>query len=103
MTRREIIDQALQRAGNNTDSLRKQARIRLNRILQDLYLQWDWPFLWQTAAISLPPAATFPLPTGFVKPEDDHALTVDSAAGVAYGVPLQEVDHLAFAPLPPRP
>jgi hypothetical protein len=96
MTRLEIINQALQRSGNNTDSLRKQARIKLNRILQDLYLKWDWPFLWATAAVTLPPAGTFPVPLDFIKTEDDQALLVESAGGTSYHLPLQELDHLAF-------
>jgi hypothetical protein len=97
MTRREIIDQALQRAGNNTDSLRKQARIKLNRILQDLYLQWDWPFLWRTAALVVPPNGAFLLPDDFLKAEDDQALVVESIGDTRYLTPLQEVDHLMFA------
>jgi hypothetical protein len=99
MTRREIIDQALQRSGNNTDSLRRQARIKLNRILQDLYLQWDWPFLWRRASLVIPPNGVFPLPDDFLKAEDDHALVVETVGDTRYQLPLQEVDHLTFTQL----
>jgi len=97
MRRRDIIDQGLQRIGNNTESLRKQARIKLNRILQDLYLQWDWPFLWTTVPITVPTNGVFALPTDFLKPEDDQALVLVSTMGTQYLLPLQEVDHLMFA------
>src|SRR5262245_2124420 len=97
MTRIDIINQALQRAGNNTNSLRVQARIKLNRILQDLYLQWDWPFLWLSAALTIAPGGAVPLPADFLKPEDDQALVVEFVGGTRYMIPLQEVDHTTFA------
>jgi hypothetical protein len=92
MNRGDIITQALQRVGNTTNQLRIQARIRLNRILQDLYLQWDWPFLWRTASVTIAPDGRFALPVGFLKCEDDQALTLA-------GRPLQELDHLTYAQL----
>lgn len=96
MTRLDIINQALQRSGNNTNSLRIQARIRLNRILQDLYLQWDWPFLWKTVPVAIPPNGSFPLPDDFLKAEDDQALVVETVGDIIYNVAMQEVDHLDF-------
>lgn len=99
MSRIDIINQALQRSGNNTNTLRVQARVKLNRILQDLYLQWDWPFLWTTVPLDIPPNGTFPLPADFLKAEDDQAIRVESSGGTTFLTPLQEVDHLHFQQL----
>jgi hypothetical protein len=99
MNRGDIVTQALQRVGNTTVQLRAQARIRLNRILQDLYLEWDWPFLWRASTLQIPPGGSFPLPTDFVKAEDDQGLTLTAISGTTYQLPLQEVDHLTFTQL----
>jgi len=102
MTRGQLIDQALQRVGNNSVSLKWQARVRLNRILQDLHRGWDWPFLWTVAPISISSAGTLDLttlPLEFVKPEDDQSLMVLTVAGNPVRRPMQEVDHKTFAML----
>jgi hypothetical protein len=92
-TRGSIIDQALQRVGNTTATLKQAARFRLNRILQDLHLGADWPFLWTIAPVDLMPAGTITLPDDFVKPEDTESLVIETAG--AWGV-IHEVDHRTF-------
>lgn len=76
-TRGEIITQALQRAANASRDLKAQARIRLNRILSDLAMGWDWPFLFVEAQTNLG-GSSFPLPTDFLKTVDPYALRVTS-------------------------
>jgi hypothetical protein len=94
--RGQMIDQALQRVGNNSPSLKIQARIRLNRVLQDLHQGWDWPFLWTSASLLLPANGVIILPTDFVKPEDDQSLLVTQYRGQAMRRPVQEIDHRTF-------
>lgn len=95
-TRGDIIDQALQRVGNTTATLKNAARFRLNRILQELYQGFDWPFLFTKVPIVIPPTGTIQMPADFVKAEDDQALFVEQTQGVAMPGPVQEVDHRAF-------
>lgn len=96
VTRGVILRQALQRAGNErlltpvgTDPA--LARVKLNRILEDLYRDWDWPFLWKSATVQF--GATFALPDDFDRSEDDLALTwlVNG-----YRRRAQEVDRYTF-------
>ena len=95
-SRGQIIDQALQRVGNTTASLVAQARIRLNRILQDLHQQWDWPHLWTTVPIEITPGGFCALPLDFLKPEDRESLLITSVGGDAAGRVVLEVDHKTF-------
>ena len=95
-TRGEIINQAMQLVGNNSTTMLAQARIKLNRILQDLYQQWDWPFLWLSTQLSILPNGVIVLPADFVKPEDDRSLVVVQANGQAMRRIVQEVDHRTF-------
>lgn len=98
MNRGQMIDQALQRVGNNSQSLKWQARIRLNRVLHDLHQGWDWPFLWGQLVVTLPANGVMQLPndTTFIKPEDDQALMVLQYQGQAVRRVVQEVDHRTF-------
>jgi hypothetical protein len=96
LNRGQIIDQALQRVGNNSVSLKMQARTTLNRLLTDLYQGYDWPFLWTSALISIPPNGVVILPTDFLKPEDDQALVMLYAYGQPLYRPIQEVDRKQF-------
>jgi len=91
-----MIAQALQRVGNNSVSLTFQARIRLNRILQDLHQGWDWPFLWTTATLQITTGGVVAMPADFLKAEDDQALTIISAGGQTMRRPVQEVEHKVF-------
>ena len=93
-TRGDIISQALQRVGNNTATLQDAARFRLNRILQELYQAFDWPFLYRIAEQTVQPNGLVILPTDFVKPEDDQALLAQrtQSGDPVVGV-IQEVDH----------
>src|SRR5215472_18644979 len=95
-TRGDIIDQALQRVGNTTATLKQAARFRLNRILQELYQGFDWPFLFTKVPTQILPNGVVTLPQDFVKPEDDQALFIEQTQGVAMPGPVQEVDHRAF-------
>lgn len=97
LTRGQVIDQALQRVGNTTQSLIATARIRLNRILQDLAMGWDWPFLWTSELITIPPGqAWFPLPDGFLKPEDEQSVHLVSIGGQPADGVLQELNRRKF-------
>jgi len=95
-TRGDIIDQALQRVGNTTASLKNAARYRLNRILQELYQGWDWPFLWTTVDITIPSNGIIVLPPDFLKPEDDQALMIVGRDGIQSPGVVQEIDHRTF-------
>lgn len=96
-SRGQIIDAALQRVGNTTQSLIAQARIRLNRILQDLHQQWDWPFLWMSTPITIPPGQAWAyLPDDFVKPEDEQSLHRVTVGGQPARGVLQELNRRKF-------
>lgn len=97
-TRGSIIDQALQRVGNTTVTLVAAARFRLNRILQELQQGADWPFLWQTATLTIDTnGAVSAFPAGFLKPEDDVSLQITTAGGQPHAAVVVEVDHRHFA------
>src|SRR5215467_4908597 len=95
-TRGDILDQALQRVGNTTASLKNAGRFRLNRILQELYQGWDWPFLWTIGPLTIQTNGFIALPDNFVKPEDDQSLMITSAGGVQQPSIVTETDHRAF-------
>ena len=97
LTRGQLIDQALQKVGNTTQSLIAQARIRLNRVLQDLAQQWDWPYLWVQLDVTVLPNGTVVLPDSFLKPEDRQSLLITSVDGLPRTQIVAEVDHLTFA------
>jgi len=96
-TRLDLIDAALKRVGNTTATLKDAARTRLNRILQDLHQQWDWPFLWLTATLTIQPNGLLVLPADFQKPEDTESLQIFQTGGVAQAAVVHEVDHRTFA------
>jgi hypothetical protein len=95
-TRGEIIESALTRVGNNTPTLQQAARVRLNRILAELYLNWDWPFLYATVPVALTSAGSVPLPAGFLKAQDDWALTITRVGDQPARRRLSEVDRMTF-------
>src|SRR5215813_10129076 len=95
-TRGDIIDQALQRVGNTTATLKNAARFRLNRILQELYQGFDWPFLFAKVPVTIAPTGIVPMPADFVKPEDDQALFLEQTQSVAMPDRMQEVDRRSF-------
>lgn len=96
LNRGQMIDQALQRVGNNSVSVKMQARTTLNRLLTDLYQGYDWPFLWTSALVSIPPNGVILLPADFLKPEDDQALIMIRANNQPLYRPIQEVDRKEF-------
>lgn len=75
LTRGQILDQALRRAGNTKSTVRDLAADAMNAILFDLYTQWDWPFLQKTTTISLV-GSVFSLPTDFIWVKDASALFI---------------------------
>jgi hypothetical protein len=98
LNRGQIIDQAMQRVGNNSPSILLQARTTLQRLLNDLYQQWDWPFLWTTSPVTLLPSGILDLatlPLHFLKPEDDQSLALVTSSGERR--PIQEIDHRSYA------
>ena len=64
-TRRQIIDQALKKAGNT--KILVEARVELARILEQLYHQYEWPFLYAETSLTL--TASTALPADFLKVE----------------------------------
>lgn len=96
-----ILRQALQRAGNERLLLSTgssylgadpaPARVKLNRILEDLYRDWDWPFLWTEAPVQF--GASFPLPEDFDRAEDDWALSWGEQGSRCWAA---QVDRAAF-------
>jgi hypothetical protein len=96
LNRGQLIDQALQRVGNNSSSVKLQARTTLNRLLADLYQGYDWPFLWTSVLLTIPPNGVVTLPSDFLKPEDDQALIMIRAYGQTLYRPIQEVDRKQF-------
>jgi len=95
-TRGDILDQALQRVGNTSVSLKNAARSRLNRILQELQQGWDWPWLWRLGPITIPMNGFITLPDMFVKPEDDQSLLIETVGGSPNRGVVTEVDHRDF-------
>lgn len=96
-TRGDIIDHALARVGNTTAQLKAKARFRLNRILQELYQGWDWPFAWTTVNLPILTNGVVPLPDNFLKAEDDQSLQVVTVGGLPFQAVVTEVDHRTFA------
>lgn len=82
LTRAQIIQQAQRRAGNTSTSLFAEMRTWLNLEIEDLYTQWDWPFLMTTVQLALG-GVTFPLPTDFLRSQDDDALQITAIDGIA--------------------
>jgi len=93
LSRGTIISEALKKAGNT--KLTAAARIKLNRILENLYLEYDWPWLTAAGAFSIG-GASFALPGDFLKPADDAALYVTSVNGVAVRHEVREVDRETY-------
>jgi hypothetical protein len=103
-TRATIITQALERAGNL--KVRQLARDRLNRILEELYSQWEWPFLYKVFPFTFPSGNTggmvniypsFTLPGDFLKTEQEMTgLRIISLDGNTVDFPVTEVDPVQF-------
>jgi hypothetical protein len=96
LSRGEIIQSALTRVGNNESSLVQAARVRLNRILAELYLNWDWPFLYREIPVALTPAGQIALPADFLKSQDDYALVITSIEGQPARRRVSETDRMTF-------
>ena len=93
LTRGQIIDEALENAGNK--KLKTKARLWLNRLLDDLTLKHDWAFLKARTTLTLS-GATFQLPADFRRAEDADALTVTVADGTGVYLPVVEHAPLDF-------
>jgi len=84
-TRRQIIDQALKKAGNT--KILVEARVELARILERLYLEHEWPFLYTETTLALTASTT--LPTDFLKVESsDTGLRGTAVDGVTEDFPI---------------
>ena len=84
-TRRQIIDQALKKAGNT--KILVEARVELARILERLYLEHEWPFLYTETSLTLTASTT--LPTNFLKVESsDTGLRGTAVDGVTDDWPI---------------
>lgn len=100
--RGQMIDQALQRVGNNSASLKIQARYRLNRILQDLYMAYDWPFLLVATEVTIAataeprPVGAFEITRAFLKPQETDSLIITRANGQNVWKPIELVDADMF-------
>lgn len=103
-SRGTIIDQALQRVGNvKTKHL---LRDRLNRILEELYTQWEWPFLYKVTSVGFPGGntggqlsiyASFALPADFLKTETETTgLRITAIDGEPRDIPVVELDPIRF-------
>lgn len=103
-TRGTIITQALERAGNL--KIKQLARDRLNRLLEELYSQWEWPFLYKVYQFTFPSGNTggqiniypsFALPSDFIKTEQETTgLRIISQDGNVVDFPVVEVDPVQF-------
>ncbi len=103
-TRATIITQALERAGNV--KIKHLARDRLNRILEELYTQWEWPFLYKVFSLTFPSGntggqitiyASFSLPSDFLKTEQETTgLRIIAQDGLTVDFPVIEVDPVQF-------
>lgn len=99
MSRGAIIQDALTRVGNTNADLFQQCRTKLNRYLEELYLGWDWPFLYTLVNVSLGNNGIIPLPSDFLKSQDDWALTVTNLGGNPVRTRVAEVDRMTFEAL----
>lgn len=102
-TRAQILTQALQRAGNM--KVAHLARDRLNRLLEETYSQWEWPFLYTEYTFTMPSGntggvanyVTFDLPSDFLKTESETTgLLIRSRDGLTVDLPIIEVDPISF-------
>lgn len=92
-THRQIIDQALKKVGNT--KILVEARVELNRILERLYLEHEWPFLYEEASLTL--TSSTALPTDFLKVESpDTGLRGTAVNGVTEDWPILIVTPTAW-------
>ena len=103
-TRGTILDQALERVGNV--KIKHLGRDRLNRILEELYTQWEWPFLYKVTQLGIPSGNTggqltlypsFSLPSDFLKTEEETTgLRIATVDGIVRDKPIAEIDPVQF-------
>jgi hypothetical protein len=96
MSRGAIIRDALTRVGNTNSDLFQQCRIKLNRFLEELYLAWDWPFIYTSVSITLASNGSTQLPPDFLKAQDDWGLIVTTVNGIPARYRVAEVDRMTF-------
>lgn len=95
LTRGTILQLAQRQAGNTNTQLVAEMRVWLNLVLQDLYSQWDWPFLFTSASYTLS-GTTFTLPTNFLKSQDEWGLKITAQGGVVANIRVPEVSEETF-------
>lgn len=89
LTRRQIIDQALKKVGNTT--IVQEARVELARLLEALYRDHEWPFLYTETTLTL--SSSVSLPEDFLKVESpDTGLRVTAIDGVTEDRPILIVE-----------
>lgn len=103
-TRGTILNQALQRIGNTR--ILALARDRLNRELEHLYSQWEWPFLYKVHPFTFPAGNTggqlsiyssVSLPSDFLKTEQETTgLRITTIDGNPQSFPVIETDPITF-------
>lgn len=103
-TRGHILDEALERVGNV--KLKHRGREKLNRVLEELYAQWEWPFLYKVSSFTLPASnqggnlsiyASVALPADYLKSEQERTgLTIVTLDGTVSNQPIAERDPIAF-------
>ncbi|MHA2313063.1 MAG: phage adaptor protein [Candidatus Thorarchaeota archaeon] len=96
LTRGTIIDHALSQLGNT--KIKARAREALNFILYDLNTQYEWPHLYTVATVTLT-AATFSLPSDFLKTQDDNSLTITADGSITTKQVVLEMDRQQFEAL----
>lgn len=93
-TRQRIRDLALNRAGNR--KLDADAADFLAQYLFDLYTTYDWPFLFDSASLTIT-GPSVALPSDFLQAQDDEAFRIVSVDGQPYrGPAVLELDRGAF-------
>jgi len=93
-TRGQILQQGLEKAGNT--KIRSLARSQLNRILESIYAQWEWPFLYDRAQVTLSTAGTAALPTTFLKFADEFSCQITPAGPTGRYHPIPLIDLLTM-------
>ena len=90
-----ILDQALKKVGN--EKIRGLAREQLNRILEDLYVQFEWPWLYRIMTVALGSTGTFTVPSDFLKTQtNDTGLRIVNLDGSPVDYPVYELDPADF-------
>lgn len=90
----QIRDLALRRAGNQ--GIVADAGSWLSQVLYELYVAYEFPFLFATTTITFS-SPSFALPPDFLKPQDDRSFEIQTWNGSnAFGANILETDRFTF-------